>query len=62
MEVVFIDKFLLENPFLKVHVFEVIELSSEIEIFEVDAKEAATRVDMTLLKSVFALVMSAFGV
>ena len=27
---------------MKVHVFEVIELSSEIEIFEVDAKEAAT--------------------
>ena len=43
LEVVFIDEFLWENPFLKLHVFEFVHHSSEIEVFEVDSKEAATR-------------------
>ena len=43
LEIVFIDEFLWENPSLKVHVFVFFHLSSEIEVFEVGAKEAATR-------------------
>ena len=41
MEIVFIEESFWENPFLEVHVFEVSEIGAEIEIFEVDAKEAA---------------------